>query len=124
MTQYQILIADPLLALNPQWPEGCALAGQLERGPAGTHWWAFEDPGAPPELEGGQVEIKLERDPASEGTGGPPVPRIASRRLIVTHLCPQDDSGLMPCCGLPAWEKPGADGVTGDKELVTCGGDG
>ena len=121
MARYQILIADPLLALKPQWPAGTRLAEQLGRGPAGTHWWAFEDPEAPEELEGRQVEIRLERDPVSI-PGEPPVPRIASRRLIVTHLYPEDDSGEMPCCGLPAWEKPGADGVTDDKELVTCGG--
>jgi hypothetical protein len=121
MARYRILIADPLLAHRPQWPPGCALVERGEPGTAGTHWWTFEDPEAPGDLEGRQVEIRLERDPASD-PDGPPVPRIASRRLIVTHLYPADDSGEMPCCGVPAWEKPGADGITDDKEAVTCGG--
>jgi hypothetical protein len=121
MTRYRILIADPLLQMGPQWPEGCSLVEQQEPGTAGTHWWSFEDPEAPEGLEGREVELKLERGPAGEN-GEPAAPLIASRRLIVTHLYPVDDSGEMPCCGVPAWEKPGADKITEDKELVTCGG--
>jgi hypothetical protein len=122
MARYQILIADPLLQMGLQWPPGTGLVRQLECGPAGTHWWLFDDPEAPGDLEGKQVELKLGRAPAGDGPDAAPVPRIASRRAIVTHLYPQGDSSEMPCCGVPAWEKPGADGLTEDKELVTCGG--
>lgn len=115
MSRYRILIADPLLAMKPQWPEGCSLAERQEQGTAGTHWWTFDDPDAPDDLEGREVELKLRR-----GEDG--APQVAERRLIVTHLVPQDDSAEMPCCGLSAWEKPGADGITEDKEAVTCGG--
>ena len=116
MARYRILIADPLLAHKPQWPEGCALVEQLERGDAGTHWWAFEDPAAPEGLEGKDVALRLSR-----GEDGEPV--IAERHAIVTHLCPQDDGGLLPCCGMTPFEVPRSDKITEDKGLVTCGGD-
>lgn len=115
MSRYRILIADPLLERGPVWPDGCSLVERQEVGQAATHWWLFEDPEAPPELEGRDVDLKLRR--GDDGS-----PEVASRRVIVTHLVPQDDSGEMPCCGVPAWEKPGADGFTADKEQVTCGG--
>jgi hypothetical protein len=122
MTRYQILIPDTLLDKGLQWPPGASLVEQLECGTAGTHWWLFEDPEAPEDLEGKQVELKLERGPAGDDPDASPVPRIASRRAIVTHLVPQDDSGLMACCGVPAWEVSRSDRITADKELVTCGG--
>jgi hypothetical protein len=115
MSRYRILIADPLLAMKPQWPEGCSLAERQEPGTAGTHWWSFDDPGAPDDLEGRDVEIKLCR--GEDGS-----PQITGRRAIVTHLCPPDGTGEMPCCGLPPFEAPQADKITEDKELVTCGG--
>jgi hypothetical protein len=117
MTRYRILIADPLLAYKPQWPQGCSLVEQLGPGEAGTHWWLFEDPGAPAEMEGRQVELKLRR--GEDGS-----PQVAERRVIVTHLMPQDDSGVMPCCGLSAFSAPRFDSLTEDKEQVTCGGGG
>lgn len=115
MTRYQVLIADPLLGMGLQWPDGMRLAGQLGPGGAGTHWHLMEDPEAPGELEGKRVELTLRRD--EDGRA-----QVAERRVIVTHLCPQDDGGLMPCCGLPALKAPRSDTVTGDTAAVTCGG--
>jgi hypothetical protein len=113
--RYQILVADPLLQIGPQWPPGCHLVQQLEPGPAGTHWHLFEDPDAPAELDGRQVDLALAR------VDGQPV--ITGRRVIVAHQAPEDGSdGLMPCCGLPAWELPRHDRMTQDAESVTCGG--
>lgn len=116
MPRYRILIADPLLQMGPQWPEGCSLVEQQEPGTAGTHWWSFEDPEAPEDLEGREVELKLRR--GEDGSA-----QVAERRLIVTHLCPPDGGdGLMPCCGLSPFEAARFDKITEDKELVTCGG--
>lgn len=116
MSRYQILIADPLLAMKPQWPAGCALVERLEAGEAGTHWWSFEDPTAPEDLEGQQVELKLCR--GEDGS-----PQVSQRRVIVTHLCPPDGGdGLMPCCGLSPFDAPRFDKLSEDKEAVTCGG--
>jgi hypothetical protein len=122
MTRYQILIPDTLLDKGLQWPPGASLVEQLECGTAGTHWHLFEDPDAPEELEGKDVEITLRRGRVSEDAPETSEPVIASRRAIVTHLVPQDDSGLMACCGVPAWEVSRSDRITADKELVTCGG--
>lgn len=125
MSRYQILIPDPLLAMKPQWPEGCALVERGEPGPAGTHWWLFDDPEAGAELEGQRITLKLERGRKSEDEPeGDGLPRIADRHVIVTHLAPVDESGQMPCCGVPAWDMHRSDSVTGDKEQVTCGGGG
>jgi hypothetical protein len=115
MSRYQILIADPLLGMGLQFPDGTALAGVAGPGLVGTHWHWLEDPAAPADLDGRQVEIRLRRD-----SDGKPV--IDSRRLILTHLCPQGDGGLLACCDLPVWEMPHADRITEDKEDVTCGG--
>jgi hypothetical protein len=115
MARYRILIADRLLAMKPQWPEGCSLVERREQGTAGTHWWTFDDPGAPEDLEGREVELKLRR--GEDGSA-----QIAERRAIVTHLCPPDGTGEMPCCGLPPFDVPRSDRITEDKELVTCGG--
>lgn len=115
MTRYKILIADPLLAENPLWPEGCRLAGVAEPGPAGTHWHLFDDPGAPPELDGEQVALTMAR-----GDDGNPA--ITGRRVIATHQAPAGEAGVMPCCGLPPWELPRHDRMTADAESVTCGG--
>lgn len=116
MARYQIPIADPLLQMGLQWPEGMKLVEQLERGEAGTHWHLMDDPQAPAEMEGRQVELKLRR--GDDGS-----PEVAERRVIVTHLCPQDDDGgLMPCCELSPFEAPRFDKITEDKGLVTCGG--
>jgi hypothetical protein len=123
MARYRILIPDPLVDRGLQWPPGCSLAGRGEPGPAGTHWWAFDDPQAPAELDGQRVALTLERGRKSEDEPeGDDTPRIAARHLIVTHLAPVDESGQMPCCGVPAWEMHRSDSVTGDKEAVTCGG--
>jgi hypothetical protein len=116
MARYQILIADPILAQGPVWPEGMRLVGQLERGDAGTHWWLMDDPAAPEETEGRQVELRLRR-------GDDGAPEVAGRRVIVTHLVPQDDGGLMPCCGLSPFDAPRFDKITEDKDEVTCGGE-
>ena len=115
MSRYQILIADPLLNMGLQFPEGVFLAGQLEQGPAGMHWHLLDDPGAPAELEGRQVELTLRR------VDGKPV--IASRRVILTHLVPEGDDGQMPCCGQPVLGMPHADRITTEPDLVTCGGE-
>lgn len=123
MTRYKILIPDPLLQMGLQWPEGCSLAGQLEPGPAGTHWHLFDDPEAPAELDGQRVALTLERGRRSEDEPeGDGLRRITARHLIVTHLAPVDESGEMPCCRVPAWEMHRSDSVTGDKDFVTCGG--
>jgi hypothetical protein len=114
--RYRILIADPLLQLDPVWPAGCRLVTQLEPGPAGTHWHLFEDPDAPPELEGREVDLTLAR------SGDDGAPLITARRVILTHRAPEDDSGLMPCCQVPAWELPRSDRMSQDAESVTCGG--
>ena len=42
----------------------------------------------------------------------------------VTHLCPPDGGGLMPCCGLTPFEVPRTDQMTLDPALVTCGKEG
>jgi hypothetical protein len=116
MTRYRILIADPLLQIGPQWPPGYQLVQQLEPGPAGTHWHLFDDPDAPADLDGREVDLTLAR-----GEDGQPV--ITARRPVVTHQAPEDGgSGLMPCCGLPPWELPRHDRMTAGAESVTCGG--
>ena len=112
--RYRVLIADPLLKMGLQWPPGVKLAEQLERGETGTHWWLLDDPDAPEDLEGRQVELVLRR-----GEDGAPV--IAERRVAVTHQCPPED-GLMPCCGRTMDEAGRWDRMAEDKELVTCGG--
>ena len=116
MSRYQILIADPLLdpELGMRFPPGVKLAGVQRPGPAGCHWHFLDDPDAPPDLEGRDVEIKVRR------VDGQPV--IAERRAIVTHLCPQDDSFGLGCCAADIRLLPHADRVTDDKEMVTCGG--
>ena len=38
----------------------------------------------------------------------------------VTHMTPPAGSGVMPCCGLPPFERRN-DRITNDPELVTCG---
>lgn len=123
MARYQILVPDTLLDKGLQWPPGASLVERLECGTAGTHWWLFDDPDAPEGLEGKQVELKLERGQAGDDPDAPPVPRIASRHAIVTHLCPPDDGdGLMPCCGMTPFDVPRADRLALDQQLVTCGG--
>jgi hypothetical protein len=123
MSRYQILIPDEYLQMGLQWPPGTKLVEQLERGTAGTHWYLFDDPDAPGDLEGKQVELRLERGRKSEDEPeGDNTPRVAWRRVIVTHLVPQDDSGEMACCGVPAWEVPRSDRITANKDLVSCGG--
>jgi hypothetical protein len=113
MARYRILIADPLLQVGPQWPEGCALAGQLEPGPAGTHWHLFDDPDAPEGLEGKDVALTMRR--AEDGS-----PEIAGRHVILTHQVPPE-GGVMPCCGLTPFEVPHGDRITEDASAVTCG---
>jgi hypothetical protein len=39
----------------------------------------------------------------------------------VTHQCPPDGGGLMPCCELTPFEVPRTDRITEDPALVTCG---
>jgi hypothetical protein len=45
----------------------------------------------------------------------------ANQRAEVTHQCPPDSGGLMPCCGLTPFEVPRTDRMTLDPALVTCG---
>jgi hypothetical protein len=125
MARYRILIPDPLLSVpgGLQWPPGCSLVERGEPGSAGTHWWLFDDPDAPAGFDGQRVALTLERGRKSEDEPeGDGTPRIAARHLIVTHLAPVDESGEMPCCGVPAWEMHRSDSVTGDAGAVTCGG--
>jgi hypothetical protein len=39
----------------------------------------------------------------------------------ITHMCPPDGGGLMPCCGQTPFEVPRTDRITADPERVTCG---
>lgn len=39
----------------------------------------------------------------------------------VTHRCPPDGSGIMPCCGRTGFEVPPSDRITVHPTLVTCG---
>jgi hypothetical protein len=41
---------------------------------------------------------------------------------VVTHQCPPDGSGVMPCCGVTPFERMGGR-MTLDPALVTCTGD-
>ena len=41
----------------------------------------------------------------------------------VTHRCPPEGSGTMPCCGRTPFEVPRWHRMTLDPELVTCGAD-
>lgn len=38
----------------------------------------------------------------------------------VTHECPPEGRGTMPCCGLTPFEVPRTDRMTLDESLVTC----
>jgi hypothetical protein len=116
MARYRILLADALVGMGLQWPEGVSLAGQLEAGTTGTHWHLLDDPGAPAELEGREVGIRLAR-----GDDGEPV--IRERRAVLVHLCPPDGSGLTPCCGAAPFEIPRGDRLTAVDDAVTCEGD-
>lgn len=52
--------------------------------------------------------------------------RLAEERkrpAEVTHHCPPDGGGLMPCCGLTPFEVPRTDRMTLATELVTCTGE-
>jgi hypothetical protein len=40
----------------------------------------------------------------------------------VTHRCPPEGSGLMPCCGRTPFEVSRCDRITLDPALVTCTG--
>jgi len=114
MTAYKILLADSLLSMGLVWPEGCSLVRQLDQATAGTHWHLFEDPDAPAELEGRDVELTLAR------IDGKPV--ITGRRVILVHRMPAGDSdGTLPCCGLPYYEMPRSDTMSAYPGDVTCG---
>jgi hypothetical protein len=39
---------------------------------------------------------------------------------VLTHACPPDGSGIMPCCGRTPFEVPRTDRMTLDPSLVTC----
>lgn len=43
-------------------------------------------------------------------------------RYEITHMTPPKGSGVMPCCGLPPFERRN-DRMTLDPDLVTCGAD-
>lgn len=46
----------------------------------------------------------------------------AGLQLVDTiHRCPPEGSGVMPCCGVPAFEKR-SERITNDPALVTCQG--
>lgn len=120
MARYRILLADNILAagaMDPamrlQFPDGCSLAGQQEPGPAGTHWHLFDDPDAPDDFGGREVDLTLAR------ADGKPV--ITGRRLIAVHRAPGEDDEAFPCCGLPFHELPRYDSVSPDPDRVTCG---
>lgn len=38
----------------------------------------------------------------------------------ITHQCPPEGSGLMPCCGRTPLQVPDTDRLTLDPALVTC----
>jgi hypothetical protein len=40
----------------------------------------------------------------------------------ITHQCPPEGSGIMPCCGRTPFEVPGTDRMTLDAALVDCDG--
>jgi hypothetical protein len=61
--RYWVLVADELMDSGPPWPDGLRAVERglaLTAGP-GTHWWLFEDDGAPASLEGRQVELTFVR---------------------------------------------------------------
>jgi len=111
MARYRILIADPLLGMGLVWPAGVSLIEQLERGPAGTHYWLLEDPDAPADLEGREVALTLAR------VDGEPV--VRERRVVVTHLAAGEG---FACCGIGPWEVAAGDRVTRDPQAATCEG--
>lgn len=111
MTCYRVLIADPLLSMGMVWPPGVRLVRQLEAGTAGTHYWLLEDEGAPPELEGREVELVLAR------VDGEPV--VRERRPVVTHLAAGEG---LACCALGPWEVPRGDRMSRDPQAATCEG--
>ena len=115
MTQYKILIADPLLGAGMVFPAGCSLVRQMEQASAGTHWHLFDDPGAPDGLEGREVRIVLRRD--EDG-----VPVISERHIVVTHLADREEA-VLRCCEIAPRDVPYADSVTYDPQAATCEGD-
>jgi hypothetical protein len=40
----------------------------------------------------------------------------------ITHACPPQGGGVMPCCGKTPFEVPRTDRITLDPELITCKG--
>jgi len=46
--------------------------------------------------------------------------RISDQLDHLTHACPPDGSGVMPCCGKTPFEVPPTDRITQDPNLVTC----
>lgn len=62
--RYHVLCSDALMASSPQWPDGLRPIEQEPTDPGqypGSHWWLFEDDGAPASLEGRQVELTFVR---------------------------------------------------------------
>ena len=121
MARYKIQLADSILAAgqaNPEmrlvFPEGCALGECAGPGIAGTHWYFFDDPDAPGDLDGREVDLALAR------VDGKPV--ITSRRAIAVHAAPGEEDEVFPCCGLPPYELRRGDSLSPDPELVTCAG--
>lgn len=120
MARYKIQLADSILAAGQRdpamrlvWPDGCSLVRQLGPGQAGTHWHLFDDPDAPGELEGREVDLTLGRD----GDGNAV---IRVRRVIHVHRVPGEGDEAFPCCGLPFDCLPRGDRVSADPEQVTC----
>jgi hypothetical protein len=116
MTTYRVLIPGAYLGMGMVWPAGVTLGPSLDADGTGAHWHDLDDPAAPPELEGRDVELRMARDDDGQ-------PAITGRRVIVAHACPPDDGdGMTPCCGLPLYELPPRDRVAKPGDEVTCGG--
>lgn len=82
VVRYWVLVADELLGEPSPWAEvGLRLA---EYGPwkePGVRWCLFEDPDAPPELDGKKVELTVSRGRVAED-GPDYLPHITERRVI------------------------------------------
>jgi hypothetical protein len=115
MSQYRVMLADPLVRMGLQWPEGVCLVRRLEPAAAGMHWHLLSDPAAPAELEGREVAIAMRRD-----DDGNPV--IRERHVIAAHLVTAESGTSTACCGVPGWDIHRADRLTADPEEATCGG--
>jgi hypothetical protein len=47
---------------------------------------------------------------------------MSAEQEEITHQCPPEGSGIMPCCGKTPFEVPWTDRLTLDPTLVNCTG--